>query len=387
MSASPEDGGAGRLFEAALRAGITRWSGVPCSILQPLLAAACTSPETRYVPASVEGEAVAFAGGVWLAGGQAAVLMQNSGLGNAVNPLASLAVPFGLPMLLVISWRGQPGRPDAAHHLPMGEATPGLLELLGIRTWIVSEEADPAALVAEATAHMAASRLPAALLVPRGRFPRSGEAAAVPKPFPAPAKGSPPPLSFPGTRLPSRIEVLRAFAERSGGRRTVATTGFTCRQLAAVGDSDGVFYMQGSMGFALAIALGVAVSRPREQVVVLDGDGALLMHLGSLATAGSQRPANLVHLVLDNRCYASTGGQPTVAEHVDFPALALAAGYAGAATCGGCEGLAPALSWALEGAGPRLLHVPISTEEPGELARPSFSPREIGRRFREACAS
>jgi phosphonopyruvate decarboxylase len=373
-----------RLFGAALSAGFTAWSGVPCSILQPLLAAAGRHPDARYVPAGVEGEAVAFAAGVWLGGGRAAVLMQNSGLGNAVNPLASLAGPYRIPILLLISWRGQPGRPDAEHHLPMGRATPGILELLGIPAWTLGEDADPAGLVEAAETRMRETGRPAALLIPRGSFPPAGKLAGLGGGPGKAAAVRPSPLRFPGALLPSRMEVLAAYAGRYGDRPTIATTGYTCRQLSAVRDRDRFFYMQGSMGFALAIGLGLALTRPREPITVLDGDGALLMRLGSLATVGAQRPRNLVHLVLDNRAYASTGGQPTVAGSVDFPAAALACGYARAATCAGKEGLENALAWAFDGGdGPALLHLPISSAEPeGELSRPSLKPWEIGARFR-----
>lgn len=377
------------LYAALLDAGIREFAGVPCSILDPLIVRAEASDEIRYLRASVEGEAVAVACGSWLAGSLGAVLLQNSGLGNAINPLASLALPYRIPLLLIVSWRGEPGTQDAAQHGPMGRATPGLLELFDIPATPLRDPAELKSAVEAATLHMRRERLPAALLVPRGLFAKesapsraAGEPRQTSAPLPASASAV---VHFDGGPLPSRAEVISAFLERCGEAAVVSTTGYMSRELAARAAPDRHFPMQGSMGFALSIALGISCAQAARPVFVLDGDGALLMRLGSLASAGAKRPRQLIHLVLDNGTYASTGGQPTVSPGVDFARGALACGYARAGTCRGRERLAEALDWAARGAesGPALLHLRIDQREATDLLRPKRTPPEIASGFRK----
>ncbi len=405
-----------RLFAALAASGIRSFAGVPCSILDHLTSAAEASDELDYLRASVEGEAVASAAGAWLAGRQAACLLQNSGLGNAVNPLASLAIPYRIPVLLVVSWRGEPGRSDAVHHLPMGRATPGLLELLGIPAEVLREDSDLEAQVAACVRHLETERAPAALIVPRGLFEASpgrgteagrgtqagrgteagrgtqaGRGTEAGRGTQTAAQCSPraeahelAQAHFTGGDLPSRAEVLSAILERSGTEAAISTTGYMSRELGAHGDPDRHFPMQGSMGFALAIALGVCGVQPERRIFVLDGDGALLMRLGSLASVGAKRPRGLVHIVFDNGTYASTGGQPTVSDGVDFAGVAAACGYGRVATCEGRAGLAEALAWtdATCGSGPVFLRVRIDQRESSNLPRPKLTPPEFAERFR-----
>ena len=379
------------LFRALLSAGVRGIAGVPCSILNHLTLEAEASPEVDYIPASVEGEAVAAAAGMWLGGGLGAAMMQNSGLGNAVNPLASLCIPYEIPVLIIVSWRGEPGKKDAVHHYPMGAATPGLFDLLAIPATVLREETDLERAVADAVAYMHKERKPAALIVPRGLFQKEkGDDA--PRPAPVLAGGPPrdaiAPGRFGGGDLPSRSEVLAAWLERYPGELAVSTTGFMSREVSSHGGVDRHFPMQGSMGFATAIALGLARSRPGRGVHVLDGDGALIMRLGSLATVGALAPEDFVHIVVDNGTYASTGGQLTVSPHVDFSAAALACGYRAAASCHGADGLSEALSWTRDqaGSGPILLHVAVSEREAEGLERPVLSPQEIAQAFRDGAA-
>ena len=375
-------------YSALLDAGIRDFSGVPCSILDPLIVRAEESDEIRYLRASVEGEAVAVACGAWLAGSLGAVLLQNSGLGNAINPLASLALPYRIPLLLIVSWRGEPGTRDAAQHGPMGRATPGLLDLFDIPATPLRDPTQIESAVEAAALHMRRERRPAALLVPRGLFAkeprqvRDAEASRWANAPPTPKAEAV--TRFGGGALPSRAEVISAFLQRCGEAATVSTTGYMSRELAARAAPGRHFPMQGSMGFALSIALGISRVQTTRPVFVLDGDGALLMRLGSLATAGAKRPSQLTHLVLDNGTYASTGGQPTISPLVDFAGAALACGYARAATCNGREGLAEAMDWAAGDAerGPGLLHLRIDQRESADLVRPKVTPPEIASDFR-----
>ena len=368
-----------RLFDALQNSGLQDFAGVPCSILDPLTTAAHSAG--RYVAASVEGEALALAAGAWLAGGQAGVLLQNSGLGNAVNPLASLLIPYRIPALLIISWRGEPGRPDAVHHHPMGAATLALLEIFGIPKWVLREDSDVEAVAAEAVTTLG-RRQPAAIVVPRGVFAKGPKTAWQYSPSVQTQALSE--VCFGGGGLPTRAQVVAKFVEHCGKFATISTTGYASRELASHGPRDQHFYMQGSMGFALGIAMGVAWQSHQEPIFVLDGDGALIMRLGSLVTAGALRRSNLVHVVLDNGAYASTGGQPTSSTGVDFPAVARACGYRRTARCMGVGGLAEAMEWARYsgGEGPAMLHVQMSPREASAQERPEQSPDEIATAFR-----
>ena len=376
-------------YNSLLDAGLRDFSGVPCSILDPLIVRAEESDEIRYLRAAVEGEAVAVACGAWLAGSLGAVLLQNSGLGNAINPLASLALPYRIPLLLIVSWRGEPGKQDAAQHGPMGRATPGLLDLFGIPATPLRDPTQLKSAVEAAAIHMRRERRPAALLVPRGLFAEEPSRARDAE-DPRWANATPDPEAkavthFGGGALPSRAEVISAFLHRCGEVATVSTTGYMSRELAARAAPGRHFPMQGSMGFALAIALGISCVQTTRPVFVLDGDGALVMRLGSLATAGAKGSSRLTHLILDNGTYASTGGQPTVSPSVDFARVALACGYARAATCNGREGLAEAMDWAAQDAerGPGLLHLRIDQRESADLMRPKVTPPEIASGFRD----
>lgn len=375
-------------FQALLAQGVRTLAGVPCSILTHLTLAAEASEDVDYVAASVEGEAVSVAAGAWLAGGLGAALMQNSGLGNTVNPLASLCIPYDIPVLMIVSWRGEPGKKDAVHHHPMGAATPGLLELFGVPTTVLREDSDVARCVADAVAYMRKERRPAALIVPRGSFAKG--AGAPPRTPPVLAGGAriatAMPVAFEGGPLASRSEVLEAWLARFPDAVAVSTTGFMSREVAAHGHVDRHFPMQGSMGFAPAIGLGIARTARDKAVHVLDGDGALIMRMGSLATIGAYAPDRLVHLVVDNGTYASTGGQLTVSPRIDFARIALACGYRAAATARGRDVLDEALAFVAHaaGSGPVLLHIAVDEREAGDLDRPELSPPEIATAFRTA---
>lgn len=225
-------------------------------------------------------------------------------------------------------------------------------------------------------------RLPAAIVVPRGLFlkPPPG-----PKPTTAAAPAPTPVRVFAGSMLPTRPDVMRRILDRFGEAAVVSTTGYASRELASY-DSVRHFPMQGSMGFALGIGLGLTRAAPKGPVVVIDGDGALIMRLGSLATAGHLSPAGLVHFVLDNGAYSSTGGQATVSPNVVFAAIALACGYPRAASCRGEESLDQALEFAhaADSTGPVLVRIMISLEEPEPRERPAVAPPDIALRFRDA---
>ena len=360
--------------------GFRLFSGVPCSYLKPFINYALDAPGLEYVGAANEGDAVAVAAGAYLAGWRAVVMFQNSGFGNAVNPLTSLNFPFRIPALLIVTWRGEPGGPaDEPQHEQMGQVTPGMLDLLGI-PWepFPQAESEVGPALARAVKHMDETRLPYALLMRKDSVaPHALRPRPAPRPLPPQSLA---PAAWPAD-APGRDDVLRCVqgAVRPGDA-VIATTGYTGRALYALDDRPSQLYLVGSMGCASSVALGVALAQPRRRVVVLDGDGAALMRLGALATIGESLPPNLIHLLLDNERHESTGGQATASRSSDLAAVAAACGYPSVVRATSLDECAAALS--ASGEGLSFIHVKTGPGENGGLPRPSVTPRQVAERFR-----
>jgi len=366
-------------LNAAARAGFDFYTGVPCSFLAPLINGVISDPVLRYVGAASEGEAVAIAAGAWLAGRGTVVMCQNSGLGNAVNPLTSLSAPFRIPTLFVTTWRGEPGLKDEPQHELMGLVTHELLRLIGVPPSPfphLSDALDPA--FAAATSAMARTGRPVAWVL------RKGDVEVGPLVQPGKVL-SPPGLRDrfeKGAKRPTRAAALETFLSTvDADAAVIATTGKCGRELFTLADREQHLYQVGSMGGASGMALGLALNTPRP-VVVLDGDGAALMKLGTFATVGAHRPSDLTHILLDNGVHDSTGGQATASPGVDFAAVALACGYSYAASCDDVRGFQAALDAAYAVRGPRLIHLRIAPGSMDKLGRPTLSPAAVGRRFK-----
>ncbi len=370
---------AAEFFAAAARHGFDFYTGVPCSFLTPLINGALGRPALTYIGAASEGEAVAIAAGAWLAGRNTVVMCQNSGLGNAVNPLTSLNAPFRIPTLLITTWRGQPGIGDEPQHQVMGQITHKLLSVIDVEYEAFPKTAQelPAAL-RRAAARMAGCELPFAFVMEQGSVRDDGlDLPARPRSDPGVRED----LSMPG-ESPSRAAVLERFLTLvDPAAAVIATTGKCGRELFTLADRPQHLYQVGSMGGASGMGLGVAlnVSRP---VVVLDGDGAALMKLGSFATIGVYAPAGLIHIVLDNGVHDSTGGQPTVSNSVDFAGVALACGYRHAVACATLDQFASAYRLAAAGPKPALIHARIASGSMSKLGRPTIAPADVARRFK-----
>jgi phosphonopyruvate decarboxylase len=371
---------AARGFLAAARArGFDFYTGVPCSFLTPFINGAIGDAAIDYVGAASEGEAVAIAAGAWLAGRRTVVMCQNSGLGNCVNPLTSLNFPFRIPTLLITTWRGQPGLEDEPQHELMGRITRDLLETLGIpwRSFPKAEE-DVEAALRQADATMTETNLPFAMVMEKGSVADEDlveTAAAEIDDGVCERRGS-------GGPRPRRAAVLERFlAEIPDRAAVIATTGKCGRELFTLDDRDQHLYQVGSMGCASAMGLGVALNAKRP-VVVLDGDGAALMKMGTLATIGACRPDNLVHVVLDNGTHDSTGGQPTVSASVDFASVAVACGYRRGVACDDVDTFAAAFAETRQAPGPHLIHARIAPGSMADLGRPTVKPPDVARRFK-----
>jgi len=308
-------------IKALAKRNINMYAGVPDSLLAEFCKALDKDckPE-RHIITADEGNAVGLAIGHHLATGEyAAVYMQNSGLGNAINPLVSLAAPeiYGVGMLLIIGWRGEPGVKDEPQHLLQGKITEAMLKTLGIPYVILD----------------AASSLEDRLdeLFSDGRLTRGPVAVLVRKETFAKAQQSPNEDNAHATMLREEfIDLMLQHVQTTD--LLVATTGKTSRELFESrqrrGEPQRDFLVVGGMGHASSIALGLALARPERKVYCLDGDGAMLMHLGALPVIGGRcRPANLIYIVLNNGVHESVGGQPTSAQFVDLAKLASACSF------------------------------------------------------------
>ncbi|MGH6953504.1 MAG: phosphonopyruvate decarboxylase [Alphaproteobacteria bacterium] len=364
--------------------GYDFYAGVPCSFLTPIINRVIGDPTIRYVGAASEGEAVAICAGAWLAGRRTVVMCQNSGLGNAVNPLTSLNAPFRIPTLLVVTWRGQPGKTDEPQHELMGRITGDLLSTIGVAHRPFPESlSEIEAALDEAERAIAESSLPFALVMAEGSVRDDG--LDVPERAPRP-RGAFEDSCRGGTR-PARARALeRLLAVLPEQAAVIATTGKCSRELFTLADRPQHLYQVGSMGCASAMGLGVALNVKRP-VVVLDGDGAALMKMGNMATIGAHAPGNLVHIVLDNGVHDSTGGQATVSASVEFARVALACGYARGFACDELDGFGAALGAAFAAPGPAFIHLRIAPGSMPRLGRPTVKPADVARRFKGFLAS
>lgn len=366
--------------------GFDFFTGVPCSFLTAVINRVISDRALDYVGAASEGEAVAIASGAWLAGRRTVVMCQNSGLGNTVNPLTSLNFPFQIPTMMIVTWRGQPGLKDEPQHELMGQITDGLLDVMRIpHAAFPSESGGVAAALDAAEAAMAETDLPFAFIMAKDSVADEelNEPALPPRPKPEVVD-----LRGTGSEdaLPARIETLERLLdiapEQAG---IIASTGKSGRELFTLADRPRHLYQVGSMGCAAGMGLGVAVNSDRP-IIVLDGDGAALMKMGTIATIGAYAPENLIHIVLDNGVHDSTGGQATVSANAEFADIAAACGYRGAQKCDTASGFARALETALSSPGPHMIHARIKPGSIKQLGRPTVTPPDVARRFRDFLA-
>ena len=384
-SAAPARVSSRRFVDAMTERKFGPWLGVPCSFLRPFIDYVIDRDDLEYVASTNEGEALAMAVGAQLAGRQPVVMLQNSGLGNLVNPLASLTYPFRVPVLIIVTLRGDPGLRDEPQHELMGRTTRAMLDLLEVENeWFPANNAEIEPRIDHALARMRETGLPYAFVLRKnvvdGYDPR-------PRTEPAPRRRGVMHAPVPRGEKLSRAAAVALLADAAGDRTAIiATTGKTGRELFEFRDRPTHFYVVGSMGCASSIALGVARYRD-VPVMVLDGDGAALMRLEALAGIGSAAPPRLVHVILDNQSYDSTGGQATISGSVNFPEIAIACGYASACSVTGAEAMRAAHARAQGAPGPHLIHIPVGPGAAAGLGRPDVAPRDVAVRFRAALAA
>ncbi len=375
--------------DAAKAAGFSMYTGVPCSYVKPFINYVIDAPDLTYIGATNEGDAVAIATGAELGGKRAIVMMQNSGLGNAVSPLTSLNAVFRIPVLMIVTLRGEPGGPaDEPQHELMGAITTKMLETMNIAwDWFPQAAADIGPAIEKAVLHMRETNLPFCLVMKKDsveahKLKSKPAVRAFEEVKPVQTSTS---TSASASARPSRQEALQAVQRGVDPRDIViATTGFTGRELYACEDRHNQLYVVGSMGCASCIGLGLAWARPDRRVVVLDGDGAMLMRLGALATLAYEAPPNLVHVLLDNEAHESTGGQSTVAHSMDLAGVAHSCGYVNVAKIDTAAELEAFVSDKKPGL--RFVHLKTRHGVPDGLPRPKVTPQAVAGRIREVLA-
>jgi len=350
--------------------GIDFYTGVPDSLLKNICAYITDHADRRNnIIAANEGGAVGLAAGYHIATGNIPVVyMQNSGIGNAVNPLLSLTDGdvYRIPVLLIIGWRGEPGVHDEPQHVKQGKVTLPLLGAMGIRHEVMcGGEAELEGQLAGAVEYMRETGGAFALVVRKGTFDKYTLQNGTHNPY-----------------TMEREEAIKAVAESMGGNDVVvSTTGKISRELfehrTATGEGHGRdFLTVGSMGHASQIALGIALGHPERNVYCLDGDGAAIMHLGSMAITADMRPANFYHIVLNNGAHDSVGGQPTVGFGMDMPKIADGCGYRTVMSVSTREELDSILPTLTDRPAPLLLEIRVRKGSRDDLGRPTTTPIE-----------
>jgi phosphonopyruvate decarboxylase len=354
---------------------LTFFTGVPDSTFKAWMVFLDRTQDSKLtnIIASNECEAIAIATGYHLATNKLGVVyLQNTGEGKTVNPLTSLCDPevYSIPMLLLIGWRGRPGEKDEPQHKKMGKITPSLLELLGIPYEILSNNPDDSKqLIKSIIKKSKEQQRPVAIIVPRGVIDD--------------------PLykqSFDPQYTLNREDTIKIIMQNlSGSEVIISTTGKTSRELFEYridrNETPQDFYTVGGMGCAPAIAFGAALQQPSKRFIVLDGDGSLLMQMGSLATIGYYKPTNFIHILFDNESHESTGGQPTVSSNVSFPGIAQACGYATVNEVSSQENVQEVLKKILQRKGPHFLSIKINQGSRPDLGRPTTSPIQNKKEF------
>lgn len=347
--------------------GIDCFAGVPDSLLKNICAYITDHFDERHnIIAANEGAAVGIAAGHYLATGQpACVYMQNSGEGNIINPIASLTDPevYNIPVLLLIGWRGRPGVHDEPQHVKQGKVTTGLLNVMGINYEVLAKDEDKVEKQIVKAIDALIRKEVYALVIEKDTFDEY-KLQNVEK----------------NNLTMSREEAVQTIASIVGENDCiVSTTGMISRELfeyraAMKQGHERDFLTVGSMGHASQIALGIALAQPKRHVWCFDGDGAAIMHMGSMAIVASKEAKNYIHIVLNNGAHDSVGGQPTVGLKIDLPAVAKAVGYKASYSVDNKNELVGVLNKAKQQEGPVLIEVKVKKGNRKDLGRPTTTP-------------
>ena len=356
--------------------GADFYTGVPDSQLKALcnyLMNTYGIDPQHHIIAANEGNCTALAAGYHLATGKVPVVyMQNSGEGNIINPVASLLNDkvYAIPMVFVVGWRGQPGTHDEPQHIYQGEVTVRLLEDMDIRTFVITKDTtdEEAAAAMEEFRSVLAQGKDVAFVIGKGALTYDGK------------------VVYKNDNTMVREDIIRHIVKASGKDPIVSTTGKASRELFEIREANGQghqydFLTVGSMGHSSSIALGVALQKPDTRVWCVDGDGAVLMHMGSMAVLGANAPKNMIHVVINNGAHETVGGMPTVAAEIDLVAIAKACGYPYAVSVDSFDDLDRELEAAKERNALSLIEVKCSIGARDDLGRPTTTALENKQNF------
>jgi len=348
--------------------GVDFFSGVPDSLLKEFcLCIDDRVPKEKHIITANEGNAVALAAGYYLAKKSLPlVYMQNSGLGNAVNPLLSLCDPdvYSIPMLVMIGWRGEPGKKDEPQHIKQGKVQLKLLDAMDIPYKIISKDNDQFSMKISSAIKIAKNgNKPVVLLIKKRTFEKYRKEIH----------------KFDDERI-SREEVLKIILNNLDSNViVVSTTGKTSREIFEIRENRGQshekdFLTVGSMGHCSSIALGIALAKPQRQVVCIDGDGAMLMHLGSLTSIARLKPKNFRHILINNEVHESVGGQETAAKDLNLSAIVEALGSSKMFKAETLAELKTSFTDFITCSGPSFLEVKVQPGSREDLGRPTIKP-------------
>ena len=369
-------------IEAARELGFVRYTSVPCSFLTPFINYVINDNALEYIASTNEGDALATTSGSVIGGQRSIVMMQNSGLGNAVSPITSLSYIFRIPFLIIVTHRGEPGVKDEPQHELMGQITEELFNTMQIPSeTFPSETKEIIPALQRAEKFMSKEHRPYAFIIKKGSIaPQKLDK----KMIKDTAKSETEIRSLFDEKLTrlDRNTVLRHIINHTSVDDSIliATTGFTGRELFSINDRVNHIYMVGSMGCASSFGLGLALARPDLKIIVIDGDGAGLMRMGNFATIGTYASNNFIHILLDNEVHDSTGGQSTVSKNINFAMIAKACGYSTTLSGNKME-LIDELFSLNKNEGPTFGHLKICSGTIENLPRPNVKPNEVLRRM------
>lgn len=352
------------------------YAGVPDSQLRALcdylIDLYGTDPKHHIIAAN-EGNCAALAAGYHLATGKVpAVYMQNSGQGNIINPLASLLNKkvYGIPCIFVIGWRGEPGVHDEPQHIYQGEVTLTLLQDMGMESFVLEKDTSEEALCDKMSEfrELLAEGKDVAIVVRKGALTSDKK------------------TIYKNNCVMFREEIIRQIVRTAGNDPIISTTGKASRELFEIREANGQGHQQdfltvGSMGHSSSIALGIALNKPDTKVWCIDGDGAVLMHMGAMAVIGQTAPDNLIHIVINNGAHESVGGMPTAAGCIDLVKIAEGCGYKCIYRVSDYEELNTALEKVKSSAGLAFLEVKAAVGARSDLGRPARTPEENKKAF------
>ena len=363
MAIKPAD-----FFKKLTSHGVEFFTGVPDSLLKEFCL--CIDDNIvgdKHIIAANEGNAVALAAGYYLAQKSIPlVYMQNSGLGNAINPLLSLCDSdvYSIPLLVLVGWRGEPGVKDEPQHTKQGKVQLELLKALDIPYKIISQNDNQFAMqISNAVEIAKTENRPVVLLIKKGTFEK----------YTTEIEKSP-------IQCMKREEALEIILRNLDDNAiVVSTTGKTSREIFEIREKKGQSHQQdfltvGSMGHCSSIALGIALSKPEREVVCIDGDGAMLMHLGSLTSIASLKPKNFRHILMNNEVHESVGGQDTAAKNIDLSAIVGAMGPSKMFKAETTAELKANITNFMTCVGPSFLEVKIRPGSREDLGRPTIKP-------------